>query len=128
MIADTSVLIAILRGEPEAVDFSITLEANRPVLMSAGSWIEVAVVLSRLGAPGLEARSIDLVETLGFRIEPVTIEQAEIARAAYREFGKGNHSARLNFGDCFAYALSKATGEPLLFKGDDFARTDVVAA
>ncbi len=128
MIVDTSIVIAILRDEPEALDFSAILEANMPVAMSAGSWIEIAIVLSRLGVAGLEERSIELVEALGFRIEPVTVEQAEIARAAYREFGKGNHPAHLNFGDCFAYALSKATGEPLLFKGDDFAQTDVLVA
>lgn len=128
MIVDTSAIVAILRDEPEAFDFLRTLEENRPVAMSAGSWIELALVLSRLGIAELEIQATHLVETLGLKIEPVTIEHAEIARTAYREFGKGNHPARLNFGDCFTYALAKASGEPLLFKGNDFAQTDIIAA
>lgn len=128
MIVDTSVVIAILRGEREADDFLRMLDANRPARISAGSWVELGAVLSGLGTAELEPRLLDLKRIAGIQIAPVTEQQAEIGRRAYLEFGKSNHRARLNFGDCFAYALAKATGEPLLFKGDDFVHTDITPA
>jgi ribonuclease VapC len=128
MIVDTSAIMAIALNEPERNRFfQAIVDASDPA-MSAGSWIELGVVLSRRSEPEKTRLIEQFVRDAGIRIEPVTVEQADYGRQAYREFGKGNHPARLNFGDCFAYALSKATGEPLLFKGDDFARTDVVAA
>lgn len=128
MIVDTSAIVAILRDERESDDFLQKLDANRPAKISAGSWVELGAVLSGFGIVELEARLLDLKRLAGIQIAPVTEQQAEIGRRAYLEFGKGNHRARLNFGDCFAYALAKATGEPLLFKGDDFVHTDVTPA
>jgi ribonuclease VapC len=96
--------------------------------MSVGTWMELSVVLVRRH-PGKAYVVENLLRSGGFVFEPVTVEQAIIGREAYRTYGQGSrHHARLNFGDCFAYALSKATGEPLLFKGEDFAATDVLQA
>ncbi|KRC82645.1 type II toxin-antitoxin system VapC family toxin [Sphingomonas sp. Root241] len=128
MIVDTSAIVAILRAEKEADDFLLALDASRPAKISAGSWIELGAVLSGFGISSLEAQLLELKKTAGIQIMPVTEEQAEIGRRAYAIFGKGNHPARLNFGDCFAYALAKATGESLLFKGKDFAHTDITPA
>jgi ribonuclease VapC len=128
VIVDTSAIIAILREEGEADAFLLTLDANRPAKISAGSWIELGAVLSGFGIAELEEQLLHLKRVAGIQIEPVTEQQAEIGRRAYLTYGKGNHSARLNFGDCFAYALAKATGEPLLFKGNDFVHTDVTPA
>ena len=128
MIIDTSALMAILLNEPES-DMMLRkiLEAS-PRRISAATWMEVATVVIRR-----HPTKADLMEALLKRvqltIEPVTPELARSGVEAYRKFGRGTgHGARLNFGDCFAYALAKATGEPLLFKGDDFAQTDVIAA
>jgi ribonuclease VapC len=125
MVIDTSVVIAILFGETEAEAFAALIEANPLRLMSVASVLEASIVVeSELGAEG--GRELDaLLHTAGVRIEAVTVEQLAAARHAFRSFGKGRHPAALNFGDCFSYALSKTSGEPLLFKGDDFARTDV---
>ncbi len=126
MVIDTSAVIAILLDEPDG-DSLLQRIVDDPVrLISAGTLLEAGIVAdnnpNRRKGPALDA----LLATLGVRVEPVTEEQARIAREAYRRFGKGNHRAALNFGDYFAYALSKLTGEPLLFKGADFAATDVV--
>ena len=95
--------------------------------ISAGSWVELAVVLTRKRRTDLLAISDQVISALSIRIAAVDRAQAEIARMAYREFGRGSgHKAKLNFGDCFSYALSKTAGEPLLFKGDDFSHTDVL--
>lgn len=97
--------------------------------MSVVNHIEAAVVIDRQQDPVLGRRFDALVDALHIEVEPVTVEQGVIARAAYRDFGKGSgHPARLNFGDCFAYALAIATDRPLLFKGDDFIHTDVRSA
>lgn len=97
--------------------------------MSAGTYIEAAIVVDSNRDPVLSGRFDDLLAVAHVTVEPVTMQHAEIARHAYRNFGKGSgHPAGLNFGDCFAYALSRATGEPLLYKGDDFTRTDVEPA
>ncbi|RHW18067.1 type II toxin-antitoxin system VapC family toxin [Sphingomonas gilva] len=130
MIVDTSAIVAILRGESDSSAMAAALVVGGDkVSLSAGSWIELAAVITRSGQHHLWADAEDLIETAPISIAPVTIEQAEIAREAYRRYGLGTgHPAKLNFGDCFAYALAKATGEPLLFKGADFAHTDVARA
>lgn len=127
MIVDTSALIAILRDEPEAAFCAMAIE-NAPVRrVSAANFLEAASVIDGSRDAIASRRFDDLVKEAGLVIEPVTEAQARIARDAYRDFGKGSgHPARLNFGDCFAYALAKATGEPLLFRGNDFTHTDVV--
>lgn len=127
MVIDTSALLAILLNEPDG-DALLQQIVDDPVrLMSAGTLLEAGIVAdnipNRSKGPALDA----LLSTLGVRIESVTEEQVRLAREAYRRFGKGNHRAALNFGDCFAYALSKSSGEPLLFKGADFPATDVEA-
>ena len=128
MIVDASALIALLRAEDDAPRFARALasRAERKRL-SAANFLEAAIVIDGSRDPIASRHFDELIVKAGIEIEPVTAEQAEIARAAYRDFGKGRHPAGLNFGDCVAYALSKATGEALLFKGDDFARTDVGA-
>ncbi|OYY65808.1 type II toxin-antitoxin system VapC family toxin [Sphingomonas sp. 28-62-11] len=128
MIVDTSAIMAILLGEGEALDFvSAMVDAER-CCVSAGSWIEIAAVLTRRKAD-LDGALKELAERSELQIMPVDVQQARIGHDAYRRYGRGSgHPAHLNFGDCFAYALSRATGEPLLFKGDDFIQTDVAAA
>jgi ribonuclease VapC len=129
LIADTSAIIAILRAEEDASDMAHAIEAAQVRRISAASYLETAVVIDASRDPVASRRFDELVETAELRVEPVTDEQARIAREAYRDFGKGSgHKAGLNFGDCFAYALAKSTGEPLLFKGDDFGHTDVTPA
>jgi ribonuclease VapC len=129
MIVDTSAPIAILRDEPEALSCARAIE-NSPVRrVSAANFVEAAVTIDASRDPIATRRFDDLIEEARIIIEPVTEPQARIAREAYRDFGKGSgHPARLNFGDCFAYALAKVTGEALLFKGDDFAHTDIKSA
>lgn len=129
MIIDTSALIAILRAEDEAGDMAHAIERAQVRKISAANYLETAVVIDSSRDPIASRRFDELVDTAELRVEPVTHDQARIARAAYRDFGKGSgHKAGLNFGDCFAYALAKSTGEALLFKGDDFGHTDVEAA
>lgn len=129
MIIDTSAVIAVLFAEPDADSFAHLME-NAPVCrMSAANHLEAAVVADSRRDPVISRRFDELVNAARLRIEPVTVNQARIAREAYRDFGKGSgHPAGLNFGDCFAYALAKDTDEPLLSKGDDFSHTDVVDA
>lgn len=127
MILDSSALIAILREEAEAPEFARAIAAASHRRISAANFVEAAIVIDGSRDPVASRRFDDLVREAGLVMEPVTAAQAQLARAAYRDFGRGSgHPARLNFGDCFAYAL--ATGEPLLFKGDDFVHTDVAAA
>ena len=128
MIVDASALIALLRGEQDAPRFARALASRaESKRLSAANFLEAAIVIDGSRDPIASRRLDELIAKTGIAIEPVTAEQAEIARAAYRDFGKGVHPAGLNFGDCFAYALAKVTGEALLFKGDDFARTDLRA-
>jgi len=128
MVIDSSAVVAILQEEPETGLFLARLEADPTRLMSAASYLEAAIVIEdRFGYEGIRDLKLFLHEA-GVEIEPVTFDQSELAREAYRRYGRGNHPAALNYGDCFAYALAKAAGEPLLFKGDDFSRTDVVPA
>lgn len=129
MIIDTSALIAILRAEDDAGDIALAIEAARVRKISAANYLETAAVIDASRDPIASRRFDELVDTAELRIEPVTHDQARIARDAYRDFGKGSgHKASLNFGDCFAYALAKSAGEPLLFKGNDFGHTDVTPA
>jgi ribonuclease VapC len=126
VIIDTSALIAILRDEPEAAAYAKAIETASHRRISAANFVETAVVVDGSRDPIASRRFDDLVIEARLVIEPVTEAQARIAREAYRDFGRGSgHPARLNFGDCFAYALARATGEPLLFKGVDFANTDI---
>jgi ribonuclease VapC len=125
VVIDTSAVVAILGMEREAARLAEAIEADANRLLSAATLVETGLVIeSRYGAAG--GRELDvLVAKAGLSIEPVTAEQADVAREAWRRYGKGRHSAALNFGDCFSYALARTTGEPLLFKGDDFTQTDV---
>ena len=126
MILDASALIAILRDEPEAPVCARAIETASRRRISAANFVEAAIVIDAGHDPIASRRFDDLVREAKLEIEPVTEAQARIAREAYRDFGKGSgHPARLNFGDCFAYALARITGEPLLFKGDDFTHTDL---
>ena len=126
MIVDSSALIAVLRSEPEADRFA-ELMLSGPARISAANWLEAAMVAhGQLGAAG-DVLLDRLVAESGVDIEPVSVEQARRARLAFTRYGRGSGSpARLNLGDCLAYALSSVTGEPLLFKGDDFTHTDVL--
>lgn len=129
MIIATSAIIAILRDEPEAPSFAKAIAGATTRRISAVNYVEAAAVIDASRDPVASRRLDDLFGAAELVIEPVTEPQAHIARAAYRDFGKGSgHPASLNFGDCFAYALAKSAGEPLLFKGDDFTRTDLASA
>ena len=129
MIVDTSAIIAILVGEPERNVFLEAILADPAPKASAGTVLELGIVVDRLEDPIATRRVDDLVETLGIEIVPVTADHVTLGRAAYRDFGRGSgHRARLNFGDCFAYALARSTGEPILYKGDDFIHTDAIPA
>ena len=129
MILDASVLIAILRLEAEAPEFAKIIEGAAQRRLSAVSYLETGAVIDGSRDPIASRRFDELIEAAQIAIEPVTEAQAYIARQAYRDFGKASgHPAKLNFGDCFSYALAKAKGEPLLFKGQDFSHTDVKPA
>ena len=129
MIVDSSVIVAIVREEAEAARLATVIaQASRPQ-MSAGNYLEAAIVIDRDRDPVLSAGLDPLLDSLGIGVAPVTESQARTARQAYRDFGKGSgHKAQLNFGDCFAYALAMERGEPLLFKGEDFAHAGVMSA
>ena len=118
-------MIALLSMEPEAARLATALESDITRLISAATVVEAGMVIeARYGAAG--GRELDLlIAKAGLSTEAVTAQQADVARDAWRRYGKGRHSAGLNFGDCFSYALAKVTGEPLLFKGDDFTDTDI---
>lgn len=129
MIVDTSALVAILRGEPNADRYVDALISSSRPRMSAASLVEASVVVDANRDPVLSRRLDELLDAAGVHIEPLTEDHARIARQAYRDFGKGSgHPAGLNLGDCFSYALAAASGEPLLFKGDDFSHTDLSPA
>lgn len=125
MIIDSSAAAAICLGESDAADYLAALETATHLRMSAATYAEAGVVIDRR-MPGAFDRFVD---GLGIEIIAFDREQADLARGAYREFGRGSgHAARLNFGDCFSYALARLVGEPLLFKGEDFHHTDVAPA
>lgn len=128
MIIDTSAMIAILYREPEAEAFAQLIHDADACRISVANYVEMAVVIeSQLGAEGMRQAEA-FFRRAGIVIEPVTVEHGELARQAFVDFGRGRHKAGLNYGDCFSYALAKATGEPLLFKGDDFGQTDIMVA
>ncbi|MEQ1888984.1 MAG: type II toxin-antitoxin system VapC family toxin [Alphaproteobacteria bacterium] len=127
MIIDTSALIAILFNESDAPIYARAIEQADSRRLSAANFVEAAMVAERFTGGRAGPRFDALLRTSRIVIEPFTVEQAHLARQAFLDYGKGRHAAGLNFGDCFAYALAKASGEPLLFKGADFARTDIAA-
>lgn len=129
MIVDSSAIVALIRQEQDATVFARALEAAASRKMSTANFLEAAIVLDSRRDPTQNRRFDALL--LESKVELVALDetQARIAREAYRDFGKGSgHPARLNFGDCFAYALAKTTGESLLYKGTDFSQTDVTSA
>ena len=125
MVIDSSAILALLFNEPEADDVEIAIDEDPIRLMSVASGLEAAIVVeARLGAAG--GREFDLLlHKARIELVAVTSEQMEVGRTAWRRFGRGRHEANLNFGDCFSYALAAVSGEPLLFKGDGFSKTDV---
>lgn len=128
MVIDTSALLALLLDEPEAEGFRVALEEDDTRLVSAATLLETAIVIeARKGEAG--GRELDLfIHKAGLVVVPLDADHVAEARRAYRRFGRGRHAAGLNFGDVFAYALARASGEALLFKGDDFTRTDISRA
>ena len=128
MIVDTSAVLAILLDESDAATYARAISEADSRRMSAANFVEAAIVVE-VQTKAAGSRQFDaFFRHAGIVIEPVTEEQAHVARQAYTDFGKARHAAGLNFGDCFAYALAKVTGEPLLFKGRDFRKTDIKAA
>jgi ribonuclease VapC len=125
MVVDTSALVAIFLLEPEAERFAHAILEAPKAAISAANLLEAGIILdARLGCQ--DSSELDeFIVNVGLEVEPVTADQVRIARLAYRTYGRGSHPAGLNFGDCFAYALAKTAGLPLLFKGGDFAQTDV---
>ncbi|HYU34967.1 MAG TPA: type II toxin-antitoxin system VapC family toxin [Thermoanaerobaculia bacterium] len=125
MVIDTSAILAVLLDEPERRQFNEAIEAAESRVLSAATFVEVSIVIeARFGAEGL--RDLDLfIDRAGIKLVTVDSAQAHVARQAFSQFGKGRHPAGLNFGDCFSYALATVLGEPLLFKGEDFSRTDI---
>lgn len=122
MIVDSSAVVAMLRGEPEGAQFGDEISCDSDPVISAGNYLEASIVIDRDRDATQSANLDALLKELRIEIVPVTASQARIARQAYRDFGKGSgHPARLNFGDCFAYALATERGEALLYKGEDFA-------
>lgn len=132
IVVDTSAIIAIFRREPEAAAFAVKIADAEVPMISVASVLEASIVLralKHLDPEELERWLDAFLADARMRIEPVTVEQSRIARAAHEAFGKGSgHPVKLNFGDCFTYALAKSSGAPLLFKGDDFSKTDLVPA
>jgi ribonuclease VapC len=129
MIVDSSAVIAVLRDEPDAVRFAQAMERAAKLRISAVNYVEAAAVIDGSRDPIASRRFDDFVREAQLEIVAVTPTQAKIAREAYRDFGRGSgHPAKLNLGDCFAYALAREAGEPLLFKGTDFVHTDLASA
>jgi ribonuclease VapC len=128
MIVDASALLAVLLVEPEKDLFRDLLLRNPELLMSPVNYLEASIRADDPRHPGKGKELDSLMEAFGIEVATIDRAQARLARFAYQKYGRGNHPAKLNLGDCFAYALSKARNEPLLFKGDDFPLTDVAAA
>jgi ribonuclease VapC len=129
LIVDSSALIAILTGEPDAEELNDVLSGASGPMLSVANYFETAIVLDRHRSPGLGEKLERYLAAAAIELAEVTESQARIARAAYRNFGKGSgHPAGLNFGDCFAYALAVERDEPLVYTGDDFTHTDVRSA
>ena len=125
MVVETSAVLAILLEEPEATEFAQLIEDDPAPVISAVSMVEAGIALISRHGPDTRGDLQDFLAQGGLQVEPVTAEQADLALEAYQRYGKGRHRAGLNFGDCFAYALCKATGQPLLFKGQDFSQMDI---
>jgi ribonuclease VapC len=128
MVIDSSALLAIVFAEPDASIYASAILNSTDRMLSAVSFVEASMVAMRYRAPDPVALLDNLIEQFEILIVPVSHEQALLARDAFRRFGKGRHKAGLNFGDCFSYALAKQTGEPLLYKGNDFSKTDILSA
>jgi ribonuclease VapC len=128
MIVDASAVLAILLHEEDAASFARAIETADVLRMSVVNYVEAAVRIDGFKSDESSRDFDDFMRVTGFELHEVTAELAEAARLAYRRYGRRNHEASLNLGDCFAYALAKATGEPLLFKGADFAKTDIPSA
>ncbi len=129
VIVDASALLAIIFDEPDGERMeNMLIEAQHRPVMSPVNFLEATVRIDQMKSEAKSRKLDELLKALAIEIAAVTPEQAYLAREAYQKFGKGNHEARLNLGDCFAYALAKARNEPLLFKGDDFKKTDIEAA
>ena len=128
MTLDSSAIVAVLRAEKDAAEYAKAVESAAKCRISAVNYVEAAVVIDNSRDPVASRRFDDFFRASRIAVEVVTPKQAELARQAYRDFGKGRHKAGLNFGDCFAYALAKEVDEPLLFKGDDFRHTDIEGA
>jgi len=128
MVVDSSIMVAILLKEPGWLDLAKIIDETPQRMISAASLVETSMVVeARKGFEG--ARDLDaFIHRAGIEVVAVDARQAQLARAAWRSFGKGNHPAALNYGDLFSYALARATGSPLLFKGADFSRTDIASA
>ncbi|MFY7959776.1 MAG: type II toxin-antitoxin system VapC family toxin [Elsteraceae bacterium] len=128
MIIDTSAMVAILYREPEAADFNRVIHHVDISRISVANYVELSMVVESQLGPEAGRQAEAFLRRAGIIIEPISVAHGEIARQAFLDFGKVRHKAGLNFDDCFAYALAKATGEPLLFKGDDFGLTDIKPA
>jgi ribonuclease VapC len=128
MIVDTSAVLAILFAEDDAARYADAIAQADIRLISAANYLEAGIVVDNQISAAAGRQLDALISRAEIHVEAVTRQHADIARQAYLDFGKGNHAARLNLGDCFAYALSKATGRPLLFKGDHFVKTDLASA
>lgn len=128
MIVDASALLAIVFAEPEAPAFTAAVGSTDQAMMSVVNYLEASIRVDRDSDASFSRAFDALVEFSEIRLVPVSVSQVRLARRAHSEYGRGQHKARLNLGDCFAYALAKETGLPLLFKGDDFAHTDIEPA
>lgn len=128
MVLDTSAIVALLANEADAEVYEAALAAAEAPAISAATVLEASLVLEHRHGPPGTAKLDQLLAEQGVQVVPFDVDQLALARAAYRRFGKGRHPAALDFGDCFAYALARQLGVPLLFKGDDFRQTDVESA
>ncbi len=128
MVLDTSALVAILRDEPERETFVRAISSSHDTLISAATLLECSIVLHRKRGDEAVERLDELLQSAGVRCVAVDVAHVHAAREAWTRYGKGRSPAKLNFGDCFSYALATTTGRPLLYKGEDFAHTDVASA
>jgi len=128
MVVDTSALVSMLIGEPDGPNFARLLRDSPKKRISAANYVELRIVMLRRTGGLDPALASDIIERAGIEVVPVSRRQADLAAEAYRTYGKGRHRAALNFGDCFAYALAKQRDAPLLYKGTDFAATDITRA
>jgi ribonuclease VapC len=127
VIIDTSAVVAVLLAEPDSAELVARIAHAEHTAISAVNWFEAGILLDHRGDATARNGFEEFFQHFGIEVVSVTPELAALARSAYRSWGKGNHPARLNFADCFSYALAKQRGQPLLFKGDDFSRTDIAA-